>query len=211
MLSQRTYTIKNKRKSNSNITLVNYVKVMCKPSYLVWHHKLCFFLCRLQNLKRAHQVIIHTHHCTSIVKFTTVVWSWKYRNKLPVSEEFIPILYNLHKNLVSIYSKASYVHPCIREAEWVLSTKDSNLMSTTNEIQVMLCQKFSHLIRAKGVGHSSVIHSPTLHIPTRIRPKQITEQASVGNCSRTDYIPDFIQVCEFRGKTTMHAQYFIIY
>ncbi|WVY89668.1 hypothetical protein V8G54_035182 [Vigna mungo] len=84
-------------------------------------------------------------------------------------------------------------------------------MSTTNEIQVMFRQKFSHLIRAKGVGHSSVIHSPTLHIPTRIRPKQITKQASVGNCSRTDYIPDFIQVCEFRGKTTMHAQYFIIY
>lgn len=84
-------------------------------------------------------------------------------------------------------------------------------MSTTDEVQVMLCQKFSHLIRAKGVGDSSVVHTPTFHIPTGVRPKQITKQASVGNRCWTLKTPDLIQVIEFRRKTTMHAQYFIIY
>jgi len=89
--------------------------------------------------------------------------------------------------------------------------KNSDLMSTTNKVQVVPCQKFSHLIRAKSVGHSSIIHAPTLHIFTGIRPKQITEQTSVGNRNWTRQIPDLVQICEVRGKTTMHAQYFLIY
>jgi hypothetical protein len=50
---------------------------------------------RLENLETAHQGIIHAHHCSSIVKLTTVVGRREQSYQLPPCKEFIPILDNL--------------------------------------------------------------------------------------------------------------------
>lgn len=49
----------------------------------------------LQNLERAHEGVINTHHCSSIVKFTAIVGSTKYRHQLSAREKLIAILNNL--------------------------------------------------------------------------------------------------------------------
>lgn len=70
-------------------------------SYFSRHHKFGLLLCGFEYLERTHQCFINTHHGTSIVKFTTVIWSREYGNKLSISKKLITILNNLHKNKVS--------------------------------------------------------------------------------------------------------------
>ena len=50
---------------------------------------------RFENLKTTHECIIHGHHCSSIVEFSTVVWSGKNCNEFPSSKEFVTIFHNL--------------------------------------------------------------------------------------------------------------------
>ena len=47
------------------------------------------------HLKWAHQSLIHTHHCTGIVKFATVVWSREQRHQLTLGKELITVLHHL--------------------------------------------------------------------------------------------------------------------
>lgn len=49
-----------------------------QPSHLCRHQWLGFLLCWLEDLEGAHQILVNIHHCTGIIKFTTVVRSWKY-------------------------------------------------------------------------------------------------------------------------------------
>ena len=51
--------------------------------------------CWFQNLKGTHQSVIHSHHGSSIVKLSTVVWSGEYSYQFTVSEELITIFDNL--------------------------------------------------------------------------------------------------------------------
>lgn len=57
--------------------------------------ELRLFFCRFQNLERAHQGFIHTHHGTSIVKLPAIIGCGKYGYQLSISKKLIPILYNL--------------------------------------------------------------------------------------------------------------------
>ena len=50
---------------------------------------------RLQNLERAHEWVIDSHHCTGIVKLATVVRGAKKCNQLSAGEKFIPIFDHL--------------------------------------------------------------------------------------------------------------------
>lgn len=46
-------------------------------------------------LERTKQALINTHHCTSIIKFTTVVRSAEQRHELSLGEELVAILDDL--------------------------------------------------------------------------------------------------------------------
>ena len=54
--------------------------------------------CRLQNLEGTHKSIIHSHHCSGIVKFTTVVGRRENRYKFSPSEEFITVFDHLMRS-----------------------------------------------------------------------------------------------------------------
>jgi hypothetical protein len=49
----------------------------------------------LQNLERAHERFVDTHHSTCIIEFTTVIWSREESNKLPPSEKLVAVLNDL--------------------------------------------------------------------------------------------------------------------
>jgi hypothetical protein len=46
-------------------------------------------------LKATSQAIINIHHCSTIVKLSTVVWCGEDCDQLSLIEKFIPILYHL--------------------------------------------------------------------------------------------------------------------
>jgi hypothetical protein len=60
-----------------------------------------FSLSRFQNLEGTHQSFVNAHHCASIIKFTTIIGSREYGDKLSVSKEFIPILDNLKSHHIT--------------------------------------------------------------------------------------------------------------
>lgn len=51
------------------------------------------------HLEWTHECLIYTHHCTSIVKFSAVVWGWKQRHQLPLCKELIAVLNHLKTNM----------------------------------------------------------------------------------------------------------------
>ena len=53
------------------------------------------FLDGLQHLEGAHERVVNGHHGTSIVEFTTVVWSTEEGNQLTLRKELVPIFYDL--------------------------------------------------------------------------------------------------------------------
>lgn len=65
-------------------------------SYLIGSDIFGFLLSRFEDLERAHQGLVNTHHGTCIVKFSTVIGGREYRHQLPVSKELITILHHLH-------------------------------------------------------------------------------------------------------------------
>jgi len=52
-------------------------------------------ICRLENLKAAHESFINAHHSARVVKFTAVVWCAEESDKLAALEELIAIFYDL--------------------------------------------------------------------------------------------------------------------
>lgn len=59
-------------------------------------------------LERTQQTLIHAHHCTSIVKLSTVIGRAEERDQLPLREEFIPVFNDL-------MSAANQVHIMLLE------------------------------------------------------------------------------------------------
>lgn len=57
----------------------------------------------------------------------------------------------------------------------------NNLVSTTNEIHVVLLQKTGYYVGPKGEGNTSVVFAPASNVLVGIRPEQIAEQSTVGN------------------------------
>lgn len=46
-------------------------------------------------LERTHQGLIDRHHSTSVVKLSTIVWSWKERHQLSFCKKLVSIFHNL--------------------------------------------------------------------------------------------------------------------
>jgi len=57
--------------------------------------ELLFLLSRFQNLERAQQALIHTHHGSGIVKLAAIVGCAKKRNQLSLGEELVTVFDNL--------------------------------------------------------------------------------------------------------------------
>lgn len=73
----------------------------------------------LQNLERAHESVINTHHRSSIVKFTAIVGSTKYRHQLSAREKLIAILNNLMRSAdqIQVVSSQKLGHNIFTEGE----------------------------------------------------------------------------------------------
>mmetsp|Transcript_14345 Transcript_14345/g.54079 ORF Transcript_14345/g.54079 Transcript_14345/m.54079 type:complete len:226 (+) Transcript_14345:306-983(+) len=52
-------------------------------------------LCRLQNLERAHESLVHTHHCARVVELSAVVRRREDGHQAPAREELVAILDDL--------------------------------------------------------------------------------------------------------------------
>lgn len=97
--------------------------------------------------------------------------------------------------------------------KWVISMlkmKVSYLMTTANEIKVILIQKISNYICSKGTWNTSVTICPALNVSIRIGPQQITEKTIIRNISRPRDIPYLIQIFQLWRKSTMHTKYLLI-
>ena len=57
--------------------------------------KVLSLICRLKNLKAAHQCLINAHHSARVVKLTAVVGCTEESDKLAALEEFIAVLDDL--------------------------------------------------------------------------------------------------------------------
>ena len=57
--------------------------------------KILSFICRLENLKAAHKSLINAHHCTRVVKLTTIVRCTEESNKLATLEKFVAVFDDL--------------------------------------------------------------------------------------------------------------------
>ena len=84
---------------------------------------LCLSLLRctsgLQNLERAHQSIIHSHHCTCIVKLSTIVGSGKYSYQFTIGKEFISVFDDLmgSHNEVEVVTVEEFMDDIYAECE----------------------------------------------------------------------------------------------
>ena len=56
-----------------------------------------------------------------------------------------------------------------------------DLMSTTDQIHIMLLQKSRDDVGAKSKRDTSVIFAPSGNILVRVRPQQVAEKTTVGN------------------------------
>ena len=57
--------------------------------------KILSFICRLENLKAAHECLINAHHCTRVVKLATIIRCTEECNKLAALEEFVAVFNDL--------------------------------------------------------------------------------------------------------------------
>lgn len=65
---------------------------------------------------------------------------------------------------------------CRRES-FKQQQRNSYLVSSTDQIQIMTIQKFTDHISTKSERDPTIIFTPTLHIFVWVRPQQVTQQA----------------------------------
>ena len=68
--------------------------------------------CWFENLEGTHKGIIYCHHCSSIVKFTAIVWCGENSDEFSSSKEFVPVLNDLMSshNKIQIVSTKELTH-----------------------------------------------------------------------------------------------------
>ena len=84
------------------------------------------------------------------------------------------------------------------------------LMTSANEIKIILVQKFSNLISSKGTRNTSITICPTINSSIRIRPKQITKETAIWNISRSLNFLNLIQILQLGREAPMHTKYLFI-
>ncbi len=79
-------------------------------------------------------------------------------------------------------------------------------MGSAYEIEVMSLQEFRNAVRAKGVGHASVVLPPGLHLLVGVGPQQIAQEAGVWDVCGTWDALDLLQRFELWREAPVHAQ-----
>ena len=64
---------------------------------------LLLLLGRLQDLERAQQTLIHTHHSPSVVELAAVVWCREQRDELALAKELVPVLDDLMRTAYQVH------------------------------------------------------------------------------------------------------------
>jgi hypothetical protein len=77
------------------VRAVVVARVFCQVCVQLTSSEFLLLLSRLQNLERAEQALVHAHHGTSIVKFTTVVGCAEQSDELALGEELVAIFHDL--------------------------------------------------------------------------------------------------------------------
>ena len=65
--------------------------------------ELLFLLSWLENLEAAHKSIINGHHCSCIVKLSTVVRGTEQGHELPLGKELVAVLHHLVSPTNEVY------------------------------------------------------------------------------------------------------------
>lgn len=126
-----------------------------------------------------------------------------------------------HQSIVDTHHGASVVElttvvGCREDGDQLSSGKElvtilNHLVGTANQVQIVSAQELSNHIFSKSEGHTSVILTPADNIFIRVRPQQITEQASVRNISRSHNSFYQIHILQLRTQTSMHAQNLLLH
>lgn len=116
--------------------------------------KLLLLLCWFQNLETAHQCIINWHHCSSIVKLSTIVRSWKESDQLSFSKELITIFNDLMSsaNQVNVMFFAEGCHNFLAKGKW-----DSSVVLTP-PLHILIRVRPKQVTEQSCVWHISWSH-----------------------------------------------------
>lgn len=92
----------------------------------------------------------------------------------------------------------------------IMNENFAYLMTSTNKIKIILLQKISNRISSKGKGNTTRILRPALNGTIRVRPKQITKEATIWNSSRSLNLINLIQIFQLWREAPMHAKYLFV-
>jgi len=140
--------------------------------------ELLFALCWLQNLKRAHQSLIHRHHRSSIIEFSTVIRCREKGDELSFRKKFVAVFHHL--------------------------------VSSTNEVEVVLLQEFGHDIPPESVAYTPIVVPPARYVLLWIGPQQIAHQALVWYICGSWYPSYLIHIAQIWRQATMHTENLLI-
>ena len=84
------------------------------------------------------------------------------------------------------------------------------LVSSADEIKVVLVQETRHDGRAERVAHAAVVLAPIRRVLIRIGPEQVAEQAGVGHVRGPHYTPDLLHGLEVGTQSAMTAENLLI-
>ena len=85
-----------------------------------------------------------------------------------------------------------------------------NLVSTANQIQIVLVQELSNNILPKGERDTPVVLTPSVDFLIGVRPEEVTQEASIRYVCGPDDTLHLVEASEFRAETTVHAEDFFI-
>ena len=85
-----------------------------------------------------------------------------------------------------------------------------NLVSSADEIQIMLFQKVYQHLLPEHVAYSPVRLSPSLRFFVRICPQEVAKQSCVWNISGSNNFVYLLQIGQIWRQSSMHAKYSLI-
>jgi len=81
-----------------------------------------------------------------------------------------------------------------------------DLVSSADEIKVVLVEELSDDVLAEGEGYSTIVLSPSVNVFVRVRPKKITQQSGVRDVGGSDNALNLIKTCEFGTESAVRAE-----
>jgi len=85
-----------------------------------------------------------------------------------------------------------------------------NLVSTNNQVHVVLLQEAAHDVWPEDEGDTAVVLSPTGDVLVWISPQEVANHASVWHVGWAYQAAKLIEVCDLWGQAAVHAHDFLI-